>query len=166
MVQFWRSCPHCRCFWQWTGVIMGTLTILQLHSPICRKLQCTMCSDIFMTWPALRFSAFWTTVVLRHVIRQDSFCSPCASMSLGHLQPWCWFTSCPSLHHFCIPETPHKTCCFGYALTQSSSLHYLALIKITWICSLAHISCFQHRKFNKWLFICCLINPMPWQMPL
>ena len=50
--------PHCRHFWQWTEATMGTLTILQLDSPICCKLENTVCSDTFLLWPALGFQQF------------------------------------------------------------------------------------------------------------
>ncbi|ROI15141.1 PIH1 domain-containing protein 1 [Anabarilius grahami] len=42
----------------------------------------------------------------------------------------------------CRPGTPHKSCSFGDALTQSSSHHNLALIKPAQILTLAHFSCF------------------------
>ncbi|ROI79356.1 Succinate--hydroxymethylglutarate CoA-transferase [Anabarilius grahami] len=42
----------------------------------------------------------------------------------------------------CRPGTPHKSCSFGDALTQSSSHHNLALVKLAQILTLAHFSCF------------------------
>ncbi|KAF7653380.1 hypothetical protein LDENG_00083740 [Lucifuga dentata] len=42
----------------------------------------------------------------------------------------------------CIPGTPHKTCHFGDALTQSSSHHRLAIVRAAQILMFAHFSCF------------------------
>ena len=42
MVQFWCQRAHWRQFRQWTGVSMGIMTSLRLHSSICNKLQCTV----------------------------------------------------------------------------------------------------------------------------
>ncbi len=77
--------------------MMGILTGLQLCSPICSKLWCTLCSDTFLSCPNFQlFSAIWVTVALLcDWTRPTSHCSPHASMSLG-----CRFTNCPSLHHF------------------------------------------------------------------
>ena len=51
-------------------------------------------------------------------------------------------------------------------LTQSSSHHNLALVKITHTLTLAYFSWFQHINFKNWLFTCCIIYPTPSHVPL
>lgn len=51
----------------------------------------------------------------------------------------------------CILGTPHTTCRFEDALTQSSCRHNLPQIL-----ALAHFSCFRQINFKKWLFTCSL----------
>ncbi|KAK1880970.1 Sorting nexin-29 [Dissostichus eleginoides] len=48
----------------------------------------------------------------------------------------------------CRPGTPHKSCSFGDALTQSFSHHNLALVKVAHILTLTHFCCFQHINFE------------------
>ena len=50
-----------------------------------------------------------------------------------------WFTTVPSLDHSCQILTP---CSSGFVLTQPSSHHSLALVKVAPILTLVHMSCF------------------------
>ena len=138
VVQFWCSRAHCRCFQQWTDVSMGTLTGLWLHSPICNKLWCTVCSDTYLLEPALTFSAIWATVAC--LIR------PCGPAFSPHVHQWALtahdlvaiqrssilgpLLTCTD---HCRPGTPHNSCSFGHALTQLSSHHNLPLVKSSFL---------------------------------
>lgn len=56
---------------------------------------------------------------------------PLASMTpmpVHHLSYLATFLVCTNK---CIPGTPHMSCLFGDALTQSSTNHYLALVRVT-----------------------------------
>ncbi len=71
-----------------------------LHGPVL-MLTCPVCPDTFLSWPALSFSEVQATVALPcDQTRWASLRSPCASM-----RPWCQFTGCPSLKHFCYVLT-------------------------------------------------------------
>ncbi len=47
-IQFWCLRALCRWLWWWTGVIIGTLTDLQLRSLIHSRVWCTVCCDTFL----------------------------------------------------------------------------------------------------------------------
>lgn len=64
VVQFWCSRAYYWSFRGWTGVSMGTLSGLQLRSPILNKLWCFVCSDSFLLEPAWTLSAVCATVAL------------------------------------------------------------------------------------------------------
>lgn len=66
--------------------------------------QHTVCSDTFLSWAELRFSAIWATVGLG---KWDNLHSPHASVSLGCPYPWQPDFLLVLTH--CIPRTPHKT---------------------------------------------------------
>ncbi len=131
-----------RHFQWWTRVIMGTLTGLHLRSPIL----CT--SETFLSWPAMSYSAIWATVALLWNWTRWTNLHTCEHQwSLGThdsdagspvVLPWTTFVG---INH-CVLRTPHKTCHFGDALTQSSHHHYVALVKVTHVLLLANFSCF------------------------
>ena len=103
VVQILCSRAHCWYFRLWTGVSMGTLTGLQLCSPICNKLRCTVYPDTFLSEPASTSSAIWARVpLLLDQTTQASLRSPHASMSLAThdlvaglplFRPWTTFDS-------------------------------------------------------------------------
>ncbi len=64
--------------------------------PLCphtySKRWCTVCSDNFLSWPALSFSEIWSTqALLCDQNRWRSLCSPHALVSLGYSWSWSWF---------------------------------------------------------------------------
>lgn len=66
-----------------------------------------------------------------------------------------------------IPGTFQKTCFVGQTLTQSSHHHNFGpIFKASQIHMLSHCFCFQHISFENRLFTCCLIHPIPWQVPV
>lgn len=82
---------YCRSVWQ-TGVSKGSLTGLQLCNPIHSKLWFTVCSETFLSWPALTISAVCAPVALLWgQTGQASLHAQCASVSFGHQRPCHWF---------------------------------------------------------------------------
>ncbi len=95
IVQFWRSCAHSRHF---SGAHHGYF-----------DLQCTVCSDTFLSWPALSLSAVWATVALLcDRTRQTSLCFQCASMSLRpmtQISSFKFYLSHTRLYRDCITSS-------------------------------------------------------------
>ncbi len=91
--QFWQSHACGWHYWQWTGVIICTLT--GLHSPIRRQImmRCVLWHLLVM---ASIFQQFTPAAPLCDWTRWSSLH---ASVSLGCPWPWRRFTGCPSLHY-------------------------------------------------------------------
>ena len=115
-----------------------------LCSPIHNKLRCTVYSDTSLSEPALSSSEIWATVAcLLDRTTQTSLCSPHASVSLGIPWPCCRFTTAPSLGHFwqilTTADREHPTrAAVLVILTQSSSHHNLALVRLAQVLMLAY----------------------------
>lgn len=122
-------------------VSIGTLTSLRLCSPIHSKLQCTVCSNTFLSQPTQTF----TTVTLALL-----WYWPGGLAFVFYVDHWAWgpchwltgFGLLVGIHH-CIPGTPIKTCSYGDDPTYLFSQHNLVLVKVTQILILVHFSCFQ-----------------------
>ena len=131
-------------------VSMGTLTSLQLCSPICNKLWCTVYSDTFLSEPALTSSAIWATVArLLDRTTRASLRFPRASMSLGH-EPvassplfllWTTFDRYWPLQTRNTPQELQLWRCLD-PVVWPFFLANLALVKLAQILTVAYFSCF------------------------
>ena len=122
MVQFWCLCAHCCCFRQRTGVSIGTL-----YATNCDAL-CIL-TPLYQNQHQLFQQLEQQLLVCGLDHRGLSLLLMCIS------EPWLPKTLLP-VHHCSFlgpllidtdhwPGTPHKSCSFGDALTQSSSHHTL-----------------------------------------
>lgn len=96
----------------------------------------------------------------QHVLRTDGLAFAFALIT----EPWVHTSSLLSFlgppfvgTDYCVSGTSYKACRVADALTQTSSHHNLALVRIGLIFMLEDFSCFQHINFKNYLFTCCLI---------
>ena len=133
-------------------VSMGTLTSLQLCSPICNKLWCTVYSDTFLSEPALTSSANWATVA--HQLDWTTWASlrsPWASVSPGRpwpchqfseiFLPWTTFDRYWPLQTRNTPQELQLWRCLD-PVVWPFFLANLALVKLAQILTVAYFSCF------------------------
>ena len=141
VVQFWCSCTHCWHFWRWTGVSMDTLTGVRLCSHISSRLRCIVSSDTFVSEQALTSAAIWATAA--HLLDRTTLASLSSQHAYDPVGGSPLFLPFTSFDNYCPLQTgtPHYSCSSGDALTQLSSHHNVALVKLGQILTLAYYSC-------------------------